>query len=340
VAAGGTVAALLLTSGNGRKTSTAAATSSSAGPSASDAPSPATSPAGAALAALPRSAAPLPEGTLVIPRQTGDGIHLYLVDSTDGTSTQITSSSSPDVGPVLSPDRRSIAFLRGNADGTAALMVQPAAGGEQQPLIRALPAGCVRPGRPAWNPADPTEIALPCADAQGTLTLRVVALDGTVVTTLAAGPIFDDVAFSPDGTHVVYWAVTRRGPGIDGGPLYSIAVDGGSPPLRLTDVGSVDADPDFSPDGRSIVFRRAVSSTDVRICLMRADGSGLTYLTSGHIDQDPTWSPDGSRLAFKSDRPGAGGGDQIWVMDTSGQGLRQLSGVPGTSTNAPAWGPR
>jgi Tol biopolymer transport system component len=74
---------------------------------------------------------------------------------------------------------------------------------------------------------------------------------------------------------------------------------------------------------------------------MADDGSAEQPVTSRDgVDQDPTWSPDGQSIAFKSNRPGDHSGDQVWVVDRSGDGLRQLGAPDGVAVNAPAWSNR
>lgn len=72
------------------------------------------------------------------------------------------------------------------------------------------------------------------------------------------------------------------------------------------------------------------------IAVMRADGSGVTQLTTGAVsDQTPTWSPDGQQIGFmrivKDDI-------QIYRMEADGSGVTPLTA--GTNINAhPAWSP-
>src|SRR3954449_11108199 len=85
---------------------------------------------------------------------------------------------------------------------------------------------------------------------------RFMSLDGSTVVPLQTGVArVDDVSFSPDGGHVVYWG--RDDAQGDGGQLYSIPADGSGAAVPLTtETGNADAV--FSPDGTQIAFRRAV----------------------------------------------------------------------------------
>ena len=291
----------------------------------------------AAFDALPR-ADPLPAGTLVVPRSVGGQIDLHLVDAATGQETGTHTAPGDDVGPIVSPDRRTVVFTR-MADGRTELRVMASDGSSDSPLFATPPANCVTPGRPAWNPKDPTQLALVCHGAGngGADRLLLVGLDGSTVRELDAGhPFVDDPAFSPDGTHLAYWGNDRSG--IDGGNIVSLPVDGSGATAQLTTAGG-DADPIWSPDGGLIAFRRADSDGGRRILVMAADGTGQRPLTSaGFFDQDPAWSPDGSQLAFKSNR--GGDGDSIWIVGAGGGQPRELPRGNSAGDQAPAWGNR
>lgn len=67
------------------------------------------------------------------------------------------------------------------------------------------------------------------------------------------------------------------------------------------------AEPAWSPDGKWIVFRKVVdrAATNMKIFVMRPDGSGLLRLTdSASLDLNPRWSPDGRKIVFQSNRSG------------------------------------
>jgi Tol biopolymer transport system component len=90
--------------------------------------------------------------------------------------------------------------------------------------------------------------------------------------------------------------------------------------------------PDWSPDGRRIVF--AVGS---RIASMRVDGSGFQWLATG---SEPSFSPDGKQIAFLR-------GAAVWKMTSAGRRVKRLRSHFrfefddfGTTVYAPDWQPR
>lgn len=75
---------------------------------------------------------------------------------------------------------------------------------------------------------------------------------------------------------------------------------------------------DVSPDGKTIVFDLLGD-----IYKMPISGGKATPLRTGiPFEVQPHFSPDGSQIAFTSD---AGGGDNIWVMNTDGSDAKQVT---------------
>jgi len=304
-------------------------------PLAANEPAPSTSaPAPTSEPLLPQGP-PLPDTTLVVPRTVGDDADLYLMDAGGAVAQRLTTAPGADVGPLISADRSTIVYQHAFAPGQYELRAMGTDGSGD----RLLPVeGCPSPDRPAWNPADSTQLAVACT-IEGRTDLRIVTVDGTTVRDdLDPGVAYlSDLTFSADGTRVVYWGTDTPADG--DGHLYSLPVDGSGGATRLTDVGG-NADPVFSPDGTQIAFRREAGG-ESRIYVMADDGSAEQPVTSRDgVDQDPTWSPDGQSIAFKSNRPGDHPGDQVWVVDRSGDGLRQLGAPDGVAVNAPAWSNR
>ena len=109
-----------------------------------------------------------------------------------------------------------------------------------------------------------------------------------------AGAVDDEPAFSPDGQRLVF-SRTEQG----SSDIYRINLDG-SGLVNLTRGFAANAlDPEFSRDGRSIVFAAESGSDLHQLYLMNADGSNVRRLTDGFDDRHPSFSPDGSRVVFE-----------------------------------------
>jgi len=283
---------------------------------------------------IPRSAVPLRTDTLVWPRVRGS---VWGIGSLASRGVQETLAQDPSLDssfPVLSPDRRSVIYLRESAEQWA-LRIVAADGRDDQTLLSSL-QGCRRVQTPAWGPDG--LLALPCQKASGAGTaLQLVTLDGQVDRILDRG-FLGDPSFSEDGRTIVYW---RNDSGsADGGSIYRISADG-SRRERLTDGGDgVDNDPVISPDGRTVAFRTKRSGRFViaTIPLQRSPSpDGLSkprVLSTGDTDEaEPSWSPDGKRLAFVH---GQGDGRDLWVMNANGTGRQALTDDD-LADAAPAW---
>jgi Tol biopolymer transport system component len=300
-----------------------------------------TTPAERAYQALPRAGA-LPDSALIVPRDVGGNVDLFVVDADSGaTGARLTTAPEQDGSPQISPDRQTVLFLRKQADDTRVLMTVATDGTGERPVFPTPLADCPDPRRPAWNQANPTQLVLRCSPDVGARVL-LVTFDGAAQDLDLGVPRVGDVSLSPDGTQLAYWGsddVTR-----DGGSIYVLPLDGSAAPTQITDVGpGIDADPIWSPDGSQLAFRREVGDGERRVMLMGTDGSDVRQLTDGPgLDQDPAWSPDGARIAFKSDRPPAVGpvGEHVWIVDGTGGDPTQLDDQGATAPNEPAWGAR
>lgn len=152
----------------------------------------------------------------------------------------------------------------------------------------------------------------------------VHAADQTAQVTLHEGTNIA-LALSPDHDHII----------IDlQGDLFKLAADGGDA-TRLNMPVKARALPDWSPDGRRVVFQAFVDN-NFNIMSMRPDGSDVRKLTQGHADnREPRFSPDGSRIAFSSDRDGS---YDIWVLDRDSGELTQWTDNP-VEEFQPTWSP-
>lgn len=148
---------------------------------------------------------------------------------------------------------------------------------------------------------------------------------------------------SPDGRRLVVerrnsWVSRPRG----GSALYVLNLDG-SGVRRITPWSLAGGDgPDWSPDGRRIVFRapRLESFAGSNLYTVRADGTALFQLT--HFPKSvevlsSSYSPDGKWIVFS--RSGRGGLPDLFVIRADGSSMRQITRTSKWESN-PDWGPR
>ena len=89
---------------------------------------------------------------------------------------------------------------------------------------------------------------------------------------------------------------------------------------------------DISPDGKSIVFDLLGD-----IYIMDSNGGKAKILREGlPFEIQPRFSPDGKQISFTSD---AGGGDNIWVMNTDGSDAKQITKENFRLLNNAIWTP-
>ena len=161
--------------------------------------------------------------------------------------------------------------------------------------------------------------------------------------------------WSPDGTRLVFTSGfederNRNTECCKSIAVYVIDADG-TGLTRVTEVGSSNAFPSWSPDGTRVAFSSdrewargtqggRVSGT-WQIYVANADGSGESRLLDHpEDDRSPVWSPDGTRIAFTASAlPGAPNAmrPSVMVVNTDGSGLQELA--EGLNAGRPVWSP-
>jgi Tol biopolymer transport system component len=121
----------------------------------------------------------------------------------------------------------------------------------------------------------------------------------------------------PDGSQVMdfkessNWDILRLG------------VDGDAP-LRLTDDPASEDQPTWSPDGRTLVYRK-LNGKSFDLYLMDADGSNKRELLVDpeHDEKTPAFSRDGKHVVFFSDRDGIRW--NLYSIDVDSRAVRRLT---------------
>jgi len=117
-------------------------------------------------------------------------------------------------------------------------------------------------------------------------------------------------AFSPDGRKIAF--TSNRA----GAWNIWISESDGSRPVQLTDLPGLTGSPEWSPDGRRIVFDSREGERGVNLFVVDVEGGvprRLTQESSGNALA--SWSRDGRWIYFSSDR---GGREQIWKIPAEG----------------------
>jgi Tol biopolymer transport system component/actin-like ATPase involved in cell morphogenesis len=271
---------------------------------------------------------PLDDETLAYTQLDPPFWNIWLIDADGSNARALTREQAafPRL-PVLSPDRRSVAYSM-ESPGALELRVIDT-GGEGDRLVM---GGLVPDARATWSP-DGTRMAV-AADRDGPTDIYVIELATGAVTNLTNSPEDEgDPAWSPDGDSIAYWS--RNGGNQD---IYVVPVDGGEP-RRLTSDPGDDGDPSWRPDGSAIAYS-SQREGDWDLYVMDTDGGNPAALTDDPSDdQDPSWSSDGTRIAFetKRDTPTAGDQAEIYIMNADGSDQHNVTNRPGLDIH-PAWG--
>jgi len=207
-----------------------------------------------------------------------------------------------DSFPSFSPDGQTLAFARWSSGGVVDIYIVPIGGGEPKRLtfdnrwISGL----------AWTP-DGREIVF-LSDRGGSYGLWRISVTGGTPERLAVGGDSDfSPPLSPQGNRL---AMSRQGNRLAyvqsafDTNIWRIEIPESkgrsNPPTRLIASTNLDHGPQYSPDGRKIVFQ-SFQSGSFEIWVCDSDGTNPIQLTSfDRHTGTPRWSPDGRHIAFDS----------------------------------------
>jgi TolB protein len=250
---------------------------------------------------------------------------LRIVDS-DGAQTRSITTGKGALSPAWSPTGESVVFTVLGNNGTQVHELDVRTGRTRR--ISQIRAGLNI--TPIYQP-DGSGILYAQGTGQGT-DLIFASLDSTAPRRITAGKGTDNTSpsYSPNGHQIAFIS------GKSGQPqVYIMDADGSNVQL-LTPYSagrrSYRAGPDWSPDGRAIVYGQQMGNFQLWMIDLR--DRTPKQLTSEGENEDPSWAPDGRHIVFTSTRSGD---KQLWVLDTESGRARQLTHSRGA--RLAAWSP-
>ncbi|MCX6618925.1 MAG: protein kinase [Acidobacteria bacterium] len=257
---------------------------------------------------------------------------IYLLSTETREKRRLTSPPADwggDVYPALSPDGLTLAFVRMRTWTNFDIYLLSLADGKPSGEARRLTFDERRVTGLDWTP-DGRSVVF-SSDRSGAQEMWKIASAGGQPERLAFGDgLYPSI--SRDGQRLAFarsisdyniWRV--RGPR---------ATEKGTPPTKLIASTQSEYQPQFSPDGKRVVFSSNRSgSSEVWVC--DSEGLNAVQLTSfgGPHVGSPRWSPDDRWIAFDSTKEGH---RDIYVVSVEGGAPRRLTTEPSDEVR-PSW---
>ena len=269
--------------------------------------------------------------SLVVTDSPGEGQPdaLFVVSLESGEKRRLTNPQPPlaaDTTPAVSPDGRSLVFLRRTSWGSGELHLLSLGNGvtaDGEP--RRLTLAELRADYPAWLP-DSNEIIFSAKhglwrlDVNGrSIPTRIpyVGEDGAMPTISRPQPGKPArLVYVRSFVDTNMWRIETSAPG----------APASSAPVRAISSTKAEYHLRFSPDGSRVAFQSGRSG-DAEIWISEPDGSNAVQLTSmaAQTTMCPYWSPDGQLITFSSNPDGE---FDIYVVPAAGGKPRRLTSHP------------
>ncbi len=256
----------------------------------------------------------------------GQAAGLFLLSVESGEKQRLTSTKHFDESPSLSPDGRTLAFVRGLEEGQDVYLLSLTEGLQAQGEPERLTYENRLVESPVWT-RDGKEIVFSSGGWWGERSMRRIAVGerGSPTTYRPRATSFGEdattLSVSSTTDRLVY---TRLSEIVD---IYRLKL---SPtgnaigtPQRVTATSRMNIQPNFSPDGKRLVFT-STRSGNQEIWVSDVDGLNPRQMMSvgGALTSDSSWSPDGKTIAFNSRWRGL---SNIYVVNVDGGPPRALT---------------
>ncbi len=210
-----------------------------------------------------------------------DAIELWALDLQTKNARQLTKSDAVNVEPRFSPDGRRIAFVSTSYNGRFHIFV----GGFANGML--------------------TSIERLTGENKSTLPRYYYSVYDHEIS-----PVW-----SPDGSEIVF--VSNRNHIYGTGGFWRMKAQPGAEAREIHyEETTWKARPDFSPDGKRLVYSSYLGQAWNQLWVMPSEGGDPFPLSYGDFDNvNPRWSPDGKQIAFISNR---GGNTSLWVQNIPG----------------------
>ena len=228
---------------------------------------------------------------VVFVRYDHDAVELWSLDMRDGRTRKMTSGGAVNVEPRFSPDGKQLAFVSTSFKGHFHIFVGRFEDGLLSDVRQLTPENVSSLPRYYYSQVD-HEIS----------------------------PVW-----TRDGSEILF--VSNRGHIHGTGGFWKVKAE---PDAEAADVHYADAHykeiryeetnwkarPDFSPDGKRMVYASYLGQAWHQLWVMPAVGGDAFPISYGAFDNvNPRWSPDGSKIAFISNRSG---NTSLWVQTIPG----------------------
>ena len=225
---------------------------------------------------------------IVYAKYANDAIELWALDIITTQTRQLTTAGAVNVEPRFSPDGKRIAFVSTSYNRHFHIFTGEFSAGELKNLQRIT--GENRSPLPRYYYSQFDHEISP--------------------------------AWSPDGAELLF--VSNRGHIYGTGGFWVMKAELGAEAREIHyEETSWKARPEFSPDGKRIIYASYLGQSWHQLWGMPAQGGDAFPLSYGDFDNlNPRWSPDGKHIAFISNR---GGNTSLWIQEVPGGAQRQLT---------------